>query len=141
MRIPALLDSGAEVNLIEESVAKELGIPFTTDGRLKLVDINNNETTLRGICENVDISIGPVTVTQSLLVVEKASQPMVLGMPYAGATSMRTSVHPGGKVEVEITCPDTGKCVMFQGAKGGSNPKNKYLSHLFPDISFGGLKG
>ena len=131
-RIPALLDSGAEVNLIEEGMAKHIGIPFTSDGRLKLVDINDNETTLRGICENVDISIGPVTVTQSLLVVEKASQPMVLGMPYAGATAMSTNVFPGGRVEVEVTCPETGKRVMFQGAKRGPESEKQIPVPLVP---------
>ena len=134
--VSVLLDTGAEVNLIEESLVQRLGVAYTVDQRMKLVDVNGNETVLRGICENIEISIGPVSVVQSLLVVERASQPMILGMPYTSATSVRMQFHPSGKVEIEATCPETEVTVRFEGARAGKHPKKKYLSHLFPNIIF-----
>ena len=45
--ISALFHFGAEINLIKKSVTKKLNIPFIIDGRLKLININNNKTTLK----------------------------------------------------------------------------------------------
>lgn len=138
-RVSSLVDSGAEVNLIEVETCRRIGIPYTADVRLKLVGIDRTETTLLGVCENVDISVGPVTVTQTLLVVEKASQPLVLGTPYASATQMMTQSHQDGRVEITISCLKTGKVVHFDGARP-YGPKTRFLSHLYPDAEFADLK-
>ena len=128
----ALLNFRAEVNLVQETVLQSMGIPYTVDMRLCLVDINGDETVLRGICENIEVRISPVSVLQFLLIVENFSQPLVLGMPYAIATSMVTKSHPSGIVDIEITSPDDRRKVQFQGSRPGS--KMKYLSQLFPTL-------
>ncbi len=87
-KVSALLDSGAKVNLVQKDCLWWLDISYTIDCRLRLIDINGDETVLRGICENMKIKIGPVSVMQFLLIVKSASQPMVLSMPYASATFM-----------------------------------------------------
>ena len=77
-----LIDTGAEIYLIREEKTHELGLNYITDRRLKLIDMNRDETIIMGICENVEISISPVTVVQTLMMVENASQDLVLGTPY-----------------------------------------------------------
>lgn len=139
MKVPSLIDTGAEVNLIEEEMCRKLGIPYTAEVRLRVIGVDRSETVLIGICENVDISIGPATVTQTLLVVEKASQPIVLGMPYTSATRMITRHHEDGHVDIIVQCPKTNKAVFFEGAKPWG-PKTKFLSYLYPGSEFADLK-
>jgi len=89
-QVSALIDTGAEVNLVKERILQKLNVSYTVDGCLQLVDINGQKTVLHDICENVEIQIGPIGVLQSLLIIEKVSQPMVLDMSYQAATSMMT---------------------------------------------------
>ncbi len=80
------------------------------------------------IVEEIEVGIGPVHVVQSMLVVEKASQPMGLEMPYIAMTEMTLRAHRNGLVDCEISCPETGRLVAFRATRIGV--KMKTLSHL-----------
>ncbi len=133
-KVSVLLNSEVEMNLVQEDCLRRLNISYTIDCHLRLVDINGNETVLRGICENMKIKIGPVSVMQSLLIVESASQPMVLSMPYASAMFMISQSYPSDIINIEIKSPNDDRCVQFQGVCYGL--KMKYLSQLFPHSEF-----
>jgi len=81
-QVSALIDTDAEVNLIKECILQKLNVLYTVDGCLQLIDINDQKTVLHNICENVKIQIDSIEVLQSLLIVEKASQLMILDMSY-----------------------------------------------------------
>ena len=85
-----MIDINAEVNLVEECILQKLNVFYTVDGCLQLIDINDQKTVLHDIYENVEIQIDSIEVLQSLLIVEKVSQLMVLDMSYQAAISMMT---------------------------------------------------
>jgi len=85
-----LIDINAEVNLVKECILQKLNVFYTVDGHLQLIDINDQKTVLYDICENVEIQIDLIEVLQSLLIVKKVSQLMILDMSYQAATSMMT---------------------------------------------------
>ena len=81
-KVRALIDSGAEVNIVSEEVAMELGLAITEEHRMHVVDVNENVSKTRGLCENVRVSIGRVSTTQCFLVMANPSKPLILGMPF-----------------------------------------------------------
>ncbi len=89
-QVSALIDTDAEVNLVKEHILQKLNVFYTVDGCLQLIDINDQKTVLCDICENIKIQIDLIEVLQFLLIVEKASQLMILDMSYQTATSMMT---------------------------------------------------
>jgi hypothetical protein len=56
----AMLDSGAEVNVITWAAADELGLPVRTDLLLALKTVSRDSRVFDGACEDVEISIGGV---------------------------------------------------------------------------------
>jgi len=89
-QVSALIDIDTEVNLVKKCILQKLNVFYTVNGCLQLVDINDQKTVLHNICENVKIQIDSIEVLQSLLIVEKVSQLMILDMSYQAATSMMT---------------------------------------------------
>ncbi len=81
-QVSALIDTDAEVNLVKECILEKLNVSYTVDGCLQLIDINDQKMMLYDICENVKIQIDSIEVLQSLLIIEKASQLMILDMSY-----------------------------------------------------------
>ncbi len=133
-QVSALIDTGAEVNLVKERILQKLNVSYTVNGCLWLVDINGQKTVLHDICKNVEIQIGLIEVLQSLLIVEKVSQLMVLDMSYQAATSMMTQSDSFSIMNIEISSPHDGRKVKFQAARRGS--KTKFLLHLFSEAEF-----
>ena len=56
----AMLDSGAEVNVITRAVADELGLPIRTDLLLALKTVSGDSRRFDGACEDVEINVGGV---------------------------------------------------------------------------------
>ncbi len=81
-QVSALININAEVNLVKECILQKLNVFYTVDDCLQLVDINDQKTVLHNICENVEIQIDLIKVLQSLLIIEKVSQLMILNMLY-----------------------------------------------------------
>jgi len=89
-QVSALIDISAEVNLVKECILQKLNVFYTVNDHLQLININDQKTVLCDICENIEIQIDSIEVLQFLLIVEKASQLMILDMSYQAATSMMT---------------------------------------------------
>ena len=61
-RIRALLDGGSKMNVMDKAVADNLGLAISPCREISLIDANKGEVTIKGIIENVPISIGVVTM-------------------------------------------------------------------------------
>src|ERR1700730_12800013 len=75
----AMLDTGAEVNVITCSVAEELGLPIRTDLLLALKAVSSDTRVFDGTCEDVEIDIGEVVNYQTLLVLSNSKHTLILG--------------------------------------------------------------
>ena len=126
---PALMDSGAEVNILCTAEVERLGLPMTSVQNMKLVSANKEETLFRGIVENVSVGVGDVCVTQAFMVVDVASAPVILGMPYfmAAGVSMKASFDKG--TVFTIRDAQKNKKVRFQ-AVPTKDPRRRKLSHI-----------
>ena len=61
-RIYAFLDDGSEVNIMDKTMADNLGLIVNLCKEILLIDANKGEITIKGIIENVPVSIGAVTM-------------------------------------------------------------------------------
>jgi hypothetical protein len=78
----AMLDTGAEVNVITRSAAEELGLPVRTDLLLALKAVSGDTRAFDGACEDVEIDIGGVINYQTLLVLNNSEHTLILGSPF-----------------------------------------------------------
>jgi len=78
----AMLDTGAEVNVITRAAADELGLPVRTDLLLALKAVSGDTRVFDGACEDVEIDIGGVVNHQTLLVLNKSEHTLILGAPF-----------------------------------------------------------
>ena len=78
----AMIDSGAEVNVITRAVADELGLPIRTDLLLALKAISGDSRRFDGACEDVEINIGGVINYQTLMVLDESDHALILGCPF-----------------------------------------------------------
>jgi len=133
-QISALINTDAKVNLVKEHILQKLNVFYTVDGCLQLIDINDQKTVLHDICKNIEIWIVLIKVLQFLLIVEKASQLMVLDMSYQASTSMMTQSDSSDIVNIEISSLHNDRKVKFQTVRRGL--KIKLLLHLFLKAEF-----
>ena len=80
--IRAMLDTGAEVNVITQTAADELGLPVRTDLLLALKAVSGDTRVFDGACEDVEIDIGGVVNYQTLLVLNESEHTLILGAPF-----------------------------------------------------------
>ena len=81
--IIALIDTGSEINIINEKKADSRGLITTRGFRIRVIDINGGSVIMVGIVENTIINAGGVGVFESLMMVENLSCPLILGMPFS----------------------------------------------------------
>jgi len=102
-QISALLDLKMKVNLVEKKILKKLNISYFIDCQLRLMNINNEKTILHNIIKNVSVQIDSICVIQSLLIVKKVSQSMILDMLYVSATFIIIKTYSNDKINIKIT--------------------------------------
>ena len=107
-RIRALLDGGSEVNVIDKVIAESLGLAISPCREISLIDANTGEVLIKGIIENVPISIGAVTVVQVFLVMGRMSKPLILNTPFMAATRFQAEHSVEGAIEVTFIDPRNG---------------------------------
>ncbi len=113
----ALLDTGAEINVLSAEVVDDLRLPYSEDVSARVVGIDKGEAAPLGRCDDVCISVGSCTVYQSFVILRNPNHRVILGMPYLLATRATTAADLGGECRVSLRAPDTGKIVSFQAAR------------------------
>jgi hypothetical protein len=78
MTTRAMLDTGAEVNVITCSAAEELSLPICTDLLLALKAVSGDTWVFNRVCEDVEIDIGDVVNCQTLLVLNNSEHTLIL---------------------------------------------------------------
>ena len=104
-RICVLLDGGSEVNIIDKTVADNLGLTISPCKEISLIDANKGEVIIKGIIENVFILIGAVTVVQAFLVIDRTSKLLILGTPFMAATRFQADHNKHRAIKITFTNP------------------------------------
>lgn len=77
-----LIDSGAMISVMSEQMRKYFGLPIRLDGNHTVRGINGDFETLRGISENVTVSLGEVETSVHFFVHNKPNHDVVLGQAF-----------------------------------------------------------
>ena len=113
--VESTLDDGAEINCILHSVALSLGLVIETDVRVHMQTAGGHRSGLIGICREVPVTVGTVTVYQNFFVLEKGTAECLLGRPYENATRMAKKTQNDGSVHITVFDPrDDANQVTFQ---------------------------
>jgi aspartyl protease len=80
--VNAMLDSGAEVNVMTRALADRAGLTVRTNLALALKTVSGERRKFDGACEEVDISIGGISNTQVIMVIDDIDHKLILGCPF-----------------------------------------------------------
>ncbi len=78
----ALLDTGAEVNVMTSELAREARLVVRPHTHITLIAHSGERRRFDGVCEDVKISVGGVCSINPIFVISKADQRLLLGQPF-----------------------------------------------------------
>ncbi|KAI7954064.1 hypothetical protein MJO28_006611 [Puccinia striiformis f. sp. tritici] len=88
IKIRTLVDTGAEMNIIPDTIANQLGL-VTTELFMRLKGIGGHFTPIIGLAENVPISVFPGYIHLANFFIVKGSVHTVLGQPFLADHNVR----------------------------------------------------
>jgi hypothetical protein len=125
-----LLDSGAEVSLINSRVANKLKLPICPNVSLGMRGIQSPGARFVGICEDVPVSVGRVNYRVPLWVSNDDSDPdLLLGRPYWIQSRIQLKEYGGGLCKGTIMAPDGSRMINFEAAAADA-PENRTREDL-----------
>jgi hypothetical protein len=124
----ALLDTGAEVNVIREGFAHKAGLPIqdlpTSMRNERLQAANGTLEPFVGLVET-EVTIGNISIRTPMVVTRHCTNDCILGEPCACCASMITRHTPSGRGMVTIASEDGSRNVVVQAvARIGKNMDN-----------------
>ena len=78
--IIVFIDTGFEINIINEREANNRGLIITRRFRIRVIDINKGSAMMINIIENIIINTGGVGVFKNFIIIENFSYPLILEM-------------------------------------------------------------
>jgi Aspartyl protease len=80
--VDTMLDSGAEVNVMTRSLADKAGLTIWTNLMLVLKTVSGERRKFDRACEDIDVSIGNISNTQMVIVIDDIDHKLILGCPF-----------------------------------------------------------
>jgi hypothetical protein len=90
-KIRTLVDTGAEMNIIPDTLADQLGL-VTTEIFMKLKGIGGHVTPIVGLAENIPVNVLPGYIHLANFFVVRGSVHTVLGCPFLAVLSSKVFV-------------------------------------------------
>lgn len=116
MSVQALLDTGAEINVMTSEVAKAAGLAVRANPRLTLVSHAGDRRQFDGICEDVEIDIGGIKTYEPIFVVTSADHRLILGQPYIFSSRLTIAAEDDG-MYATIPSRDKAKTIRIRVMK------------------------
>ena len=101
----ALIDTGAEINVMTEEIREIFDLPILVGPALRLISHSGHKREFLGVCEDVDVTIGGVVSCQNIFVVDSADHVLVLGTPFL--IKSRASMDWDTAGNLTMTCQST----------------------------------
>ena len=98
----ALINTGAEINVMTNEVRKKFNLPMRPAPALQLISHTGHRRDFLGVCEEIDVSIGRVTTKQHIFVVNSVDHVLVLGTPFL--IRMRASMAWDSTRDFQMIC-------------------------------------
>ena len=129
-KITALLDTGAEINVMTREIMEDAGLAMRQGPRLELVSHTGHSRPFLGLCEDVEVTIGGLKTRHPIFVVEAGDHDLVLGQPFLNTVKFSQDYKPDG-VFGSIIHPQTQESAIFR-TLSPQDPANRTESHIFP---------
>lgn len=110
----ALINSGAELSVIDKRKALELGLPVSHDYKLNMNRAIGDSTKFWGCCENVVMTIAGKLFVTNIWVMEGLTNRLILSTPSAIDSNLKVSWSSNGSCRVRLT--DLNGSQMSSGA-------------------------
>ncbi len=78
-KVTALLDTGAEINVMTREVMEDAGLAIRRGPKLELISHTGHSRPFFGFCEDVEVAIGGLRTRQPIFVVKNGDYDLVLG--------------------------------------------------------------
>lgn len=125
----ALLDTGAEINVMTKEVMENAGLAMRRGPRLELVSHTGHSQPFLGLCEDVEVAVSGLKTRHSIFVVEHGDHDLVLGQPFLNAVKFSQDYKPD-RVFGTIIHPQTKESAVFR-TLSPKDPTNRTESHIF----------
>jgi hypothetical protein len=124
----ALIDSGAELSVINKKEAFELGLPISHDYKLNINGAIGDSAKVWGCCENVVLTIADKPFVTNIWVMDGLTNPLILGNPFAIDSNLKVSWNSNGSCRVKLT--DLRGSRMSIGAVAANSDLNRMPEDL-----------
>ena len=108
-----ILDGGAQVVVMRKDVWSRLQAPIVASRAMPMESANASTTMTLGLIEDHPVQLGPITIYLQIQVVEEAPFEVLLGRPFFDVISCSEVSSAGGKHEIRVKDPKTGKLYVF----------------------------
>src|SRR5579859_2772581 len=126
IKIEALLDSGSEVNIMPKRTFDRLDFPIDKNIEWHINGFGDDErvgSSCLGVCHDVPVDIGGVTIKTHVFVVKHAAQNLLLGRPWEREARAIFTNADNGDYLCTIRSQDGRRVVDFCAARG-QHPRN-----------------
>lgn len=129
-KVLALLDTGAEIDLMTREVMEDAGLAIRRGPRLELVSHTGHSRPFLGLCKDVKVAVGGLKTRHPIFVVEHGDHDLVLGQSFLNAVKFSQDYKPDG-VFGTIIHLQTKELAVFR-TLSPKDPANWTENHIFP---------
>ena len=129
--MPILIDSGSEICVISEDIAKNLGLGWK-DVEGKMVTADGNRSDLTKIAESVLIEVHGFTLSVPVFLAPTVSEQVILGRPWEAHACKCERNHDDGSCEITLTAADGTEQVTFMATYPCDKPDRFAMSGNAP---------
>ena len=112
-KVTALLDTGAEINVMTREVMEDACLAIRRSPKLELVSHTGHSCLFLGFCEDVKVAIGGLKTRHPIFVVENRDYDRVLGQPFLNSVKFSQEYKPDG-IFGTITHSQTQQSAVFR---------------------------
>lgn len=126
--ISAMIDTGAEINIIPQKLARQLGLEINDGPRVFMVVPTEDEVAVVGCCEGVEIAFGPAIISTTLMVIESARAEIFLGSPFQKKARWGCTTNEHGVVRSWVIGEEWNKKVTFNSYQPDVDGERRFRS-------------
>ena len=129
-KVTALLDTGAEINVMIKELMEDANLAMRRGPKLELVSHTGHSRPFLGLCEDVEVAIGGLKTRHPIFVVEIGDHDLVLGQPFLNSVKFSQEYKPD-RIFGTITHPHTHQTAIFR-TLAPQDPANRRENQIFP---------
>ena len=129
-KVTALLDTGAEINVMTREVMEDAGLAMRKGLKFELVSHTGHSQPFLGLCKDVEVVIGGLKTRHSIFMMEYGDHDLVLEQPFLNTLKFWQEYKPEGIFGI-ITHLQTLESAMFQ-TSSPQDPANWTKNQIFP---------